>query len=58
MSIGPARPAAEVTPMLDKTRTFRFDATEQGVYARDGFIVREDVLSREECAAIAADCAS
>ena len=42
--------------MLDKIRTFRFDAAEQGVYARDGFVVREGVFSREECVAIAADC--
>lgn len=42
--------------MLDKPRTYRFDAAEQDAYASDGFIVREGVFARDECAAIAADC--
>jgi len=42
--------------MLDTTRTFRFEAAERVRYERDGFIVREGVFSRAECAAIAGDC--
>jgi phytanoyl-CoA hydroxylase len=42
--------------MLDKARSFRFDDAERASYARDGFVVREGVFSREECGRIAADC--
>jgi len=42
--------------MLDKPRTHRFEPAEQVAYAPDGFIDREGVFSRDECAAIAADC--
>ena len=42
--------------MLDKTRTFRFDADECAALECDGYVVRQGVFSREECAAIAQDC--
>lgn len=42
--------------MLDKTRSWRMDAAEREALARDGFVVRRGVFSREECAAIAAEC--
>jgi len=42
--------------MLDKTRTYRMDAAEREQLARDGYVVREGVFSKAECAAIAAEC--
>jgi len=42
--------------MLDKTRTWRMDAAEREQLARDGYVVREAVFSKAECAAIAAEC--
>jgi len=42
--------------MLDKTRTYRMDAAEREQLARDGYVVRDGVFSRAECAAIAAEC--
>ncbi len=42
--------------MLDKTRTFRMDASERAQLTRDGYVVRDAVFSAEECKLIAADC--
>src|SRR5262249_29921317 len=42
--------------MLDKTRSHRMDDGERQRLARDGYVVREGVFSRAECAAIAAAC--
>jgi ectoine hydroxylase len=42
--------------MLDKTRAYRMDAAERERLAEDGYVVREGVFSREECATIAAEC--
>src|SRR5512138_3233165 len=51
-----ARVRDQEPAMLDKTRTYRLDADERTRMARDGYVVREGVFSRDECAAIAADC--
>jgi hypothetical protein len=56
MSIRRKAAGARNTPMLDKTRTFELTAAEREGLERDGFVVREGVFSRDECAAIAADC--
>jgi hypothetical protein len=42
--------------MLEKTRTYRMDEGERERLARDGYVVRQGVFSRAECAAIAAEC--
>ena len=42
--------------MLDKARSFGLSAAEKAALARDGFVLREAVFSRDECAAIAAEC--
>lgn len=39
--------------MLDKTSTFKLSRPEQAKLARDGFVVREGVFTKEECVAIA-----
>jgi hypothetical protein len=42
--------------MLDKVLTHRMSADERQSLARDGFVLREGVFDRAECAAIATDC--
>lgn len=42
--------------MLDTRIDYRMDARERDSLARDGFVVREAVFSRAECARIADDC--
>lgn len=42
--------------MLDKTASFRMDAAERALLARDGYVVRRGVFDEGECASIARDC--
>lgn len=42
--------------MLDKTQTFRLDDAERTALARDGYVLREGVFSKAECAEIVDSC--